>query len=220
MVRAPTTVRALLLGVRGATSPGVERGIGVLLGADPHTVGAAVTALLTAGRLGDGLATPALVHAARRGTDVVGAIALIADGAPLPDGWSGYELRSARAEAADDLRSALPTSAGTSVLIPTGPDAPTVLASAVRRAEVGAVHLGATAAHALDALTLRRALVDAAWAVRLAELAGVEVRPRPGAPADLAAVLDGPGDAPLPPGADAGLDEVHPRTAAHLGIPP
>lgn len=217
----PQTVGALRALAASATSPAVERGVGVLLGASRDAAAVAVERLQEAGRLPDGLALVALLHAARRGTDAAGAVAELAAGKPLPEAWSDYELRAAAEEAEEDLRVGLrPPGPGAERIEVAGTEAPLHAAIAVGEGRGSVLVGGAPAGHLLDGLSLRRAVVDHGWVGRLAAAAGWPVvgRDAPGEEA-LRAVLEGPAGAPAPAAAD-GVDEVVLRSPAHLALLP
>jgi hypothetical protein len=216
----PRTVGDLRAAAGTRTSPAIETAVGILLGAAPDTSRAAVGVLLTADRLGTGLALPALLLAARRGTDASGAIAALADGAPVPDSWSDYERRTAEEEADEDLRLS-PPAPGAPLVVCRGPEAPVAAAAAVAGGGGGGLSTDAAVGHLAEGLALRRAFVDAAWIAALASAAGWPLPDHAvGAVAEeLRTVLAGPAHAALPVTAGDGVDGTVPRSAAALAVP-
>jgi hypothetical protein len=158
------------------TTDAVERGVGVLLGADARSAAAAVAALRAADVLADGLAVHGLVIASRTGTDLPGAIAAIAAGDRLGGAWSDYERRAAWEEAEEELAAALRQPHGDRELRLDGVDAPQQAAAAVRSGTAAALVLSpslAAAQHGLDEL---QAVVEHRWAARLGRVWGCPVR--------------------------------------------
>jgi hypothetical protein len=201
------------------TTPAVERGVGVLLGAPPDVAAAAVDAVRSAGRLGEGLALHVLVHAARKGMDAANAVAALAAGAALPGGWSDFELRAAAEEAAEDVAAALRSPRGSAHVDATGDEAPAVVAGALRAGGAGTVLLRPPAAVHADGRPLLAALVDERWVRRLAMAAGwaVERSPATGAAAVLQEALDA--GAALPAGVDPGDAAIPQRSVGYITLP-
>ncbi len=225
-----TSVEAAVVAARSATSPAVERAIGLLLGAPVVVASAAVDRLLTEGRLGEGLATPALLLASRRGVEPAAAVARIVDGAPLPEDWSDYELRSAHAEAAQDVQGVLRAPSAAGDVVAMGSDAPLEVVGAVLEGRGARVLTGVAAAVVEDGLALPRALVDHAFCAELAGAAGWAVARREAGPAaaELEAALvaaSGGQGAPtdigwaIAPRWLEGLDEVVQTTPSRLRPP-
>lgn len=117
-----------------STTAAVERGVARLLGADADLARAAVDALQAQQVLGHGVLLVALSGASRWGTDVPGALARLAQGAPAPASWSDYELRVAAEEAREEAAAALadlgPGELGETAV--QGEDAPAAAVAALR----------------------------------------------------------------------------------------
>jgi hypothetical protein len=162
--------------VTGRTSAAVERGVAILLGADPATARGAVAALQEAGALPDGVALHALLVASRTGTDLQGAIAAIAAEGRTGSGWSDYELRAAREEAAEEVAAALGAPIGVVEVRLDGADAPEGAAAAVRAGRAGVLRLAPSSAQTRG-LGALQALVEHGWAARLGTRWGCRVVP-------------------------------------------
>jgi predicted amidohydrolase YtcJ len=195
--------------VPAVTTAAVERAVAVLLGASEEDAAGAVAVLEGAGRLGDGIALVALVLAARRGTDAAGAVAELAEGRPLPDGWSDYEVRAAVEEVREDVAAALGGGrTGEGIADVAGPDAATAAVIAVVRDGAGALRLAGGAGPSDGAGEGEAAAVIAhRWIDALLAAAG-----RPA----LDAAAGASGSAP----SDTGSDGVVPRAPAYVDVLP
>jgi hypothetical protein len=119
--------------LEAATTPAVERAVARLLGAPRDIAEAAVAVVEGQERLADGVLLLAVTGAARWGTDAIGALRRLAEGADAPGGWSDYEVRVAAEEAGDEIRLALSgLGAGDGVADVAGADAPLLAVEALQ----------------------------------------------------------------------------------------
>ncbi len=187
------------------TSPGIEAGVAVLLGADREVAEAAVAAVDAAALLGVGVALPALLIAARRGTDAVGALRRLADGDAVPTSWSPFEARVATDEAREEAAAARARMRlGVGTVEALGLDAAVVAVEAVLGGAATVV-AGVDAARARG-VAETRARVDHAWIVRVVALAPQRLVAAPARVEDAAA--GSARDAALRGGGDAAAEGV------------
>ncbi|HUH08834.1 MAG TPA: hypothetical protein VML96_13620 [Egibacteraceae bacterium] len=155
--------RRLLAVAAGSTSIAVQWAVARLLGAPREIAGAAAQSLADAGLLRHGIALPALVAAARRGTDPVGGLELLARGERVPSSWSDYEARAARDEALEEAADALRRLPGAerSVTLADG-DAPLTAAEALLEG-LSHARIAVVAGREADDGALLLAVVNEGW---------------------------------------------------------